>query len=243
MSYVKNAVVTSTATCDGIDGATWKSVIISSEDTNYKPGQFLMVSPSAGTVAGWPSPLMIQRSFTQGFEVIVHPDSPLFSLQIGAPLVIWGPNGKAPAIEGKFSVISDAKGLILGGPIIHAWKNRCSAVYMVGSYCEEAAISFLKGVPVKKADLKTGVKKEDEELLVILPLEEFAKWKQAYPEILDNSIAFIGAKIGCGIGACRGCFIHSGPKSTGMAVCQEGPFMRVGEIDYTKDQNFLGHYI
>ena len=98
-----------------------------------------------------------------------------------------------------------------------------------------AAAAAPVAAPEELPDAKT--------LVIALPLEELAHWKAAAAGKAERCVVFTGAKVGCGVGACRGCFIHCGPVSTGIAVCQEGPFLPIETVDYAKDQNFLGHYV
>lgn len=245
MPYVKNTVVVSSGTLPGADGTTLKELVIAWEGAAFEPGQFLMVAPVCGESANWPSPLMIQRGTGEGVVVLVHPDSPLYALRAGDALTAFGPNGKGVPVKGSFAVLCDARGLPLVAPLLRAKKDACQGLYLVDGCCGADAAEPVCGVAAKPVDaLEKAVDFGGAQTLVVaLPLDKLARWKKAAPALAEKSVVFVGAKVGCGMGACRGCYIHSGPDSTGVAVCQEGPFMPMDAVDYAKDQNFLGHYI
>lgn len=243
MSYVKDTVVVADRALQGADGTTWKELVIADSSATFEPGQFLMAAPVSGG-AGWPSPLMIQEVNREGFVVYIHPDSPLFGLRQKDALTVWGPNGAAIPVTGSYKILTDAKGLILTAPFLRRYTDRCKGLYIVGSK-EVPGIPGLTGlepVYVRKpsaADLSVA-----DAILATLPLETVAEWKkEASPADTAKTVLFVGAKVGCGMGACRGCCIHSGEASTGVVVCQEGPFLPMDAVDYQKDQNFLGHYV
>ena len=82
------------------------------------------------------------------------------------------------------------------------------------------------------------------EFLVALPMNLVRKWKENAPAAIGlRTRIFTGVKVGCGIGACRGCYIDSSALPQGIPVCQEGPFLPAMSIDYEKDQKFLAHYL
>lgn len=245
MSYVKDTVLLSSKTFPGADGTTWKEFVIAAENAAFAPGQFLMVAPVCGTGVKWPSALMIQDCSPKGYVVWVHPDCPLYTQREGDAVTIWGPNGTAAPVTGEFSVLCDAKGVILAAPLLRAWADRCRGLYLVGE-SHGAGLSELVGDTAIRAvkHLENAWDFGDTQSLVVaLQLDKLACWKNAAPKAAEKSVVFVGAKVGCGMGACRGCYIHSGPVSTGIAVCQEGPFMPMTAVDYQKDQNFLGHYV
>lgn len=240
MSYIKDTVLLSARTFAGADGATWKECLVAADSAGFEPGQFLMVASMYGTGVHWPSPVMIQRLDAKGVCVWLHPNSPLYELRDGDAVTIWGPNGKGAPVQGEFSVLCDAKGFLLAAPLLRAWPERCKGVYLTGSYhAESAAFAGMRPAPVAAPEELPDAKT----LVIALPLEELAHWKAAAAGKAERCVVFTGAKVGCGVGACRGCFIHSGPVSTGIAVCQEGPFLPIETVDYAKDQNFLGHYV
>ncbi len=244
MITTHNTIVSNQFTFQGLDGQTWKKLVISWNNPAFEPGQFLMVERFLpGQNAPAPSALTIQDIAPDGFEVLVHPNSPLYSLDKGDGVVVWGPCGRRAPIACDYTLLTDDAGSILVAPLANKM-NDCQNIYVLGK--AQSAKQVFRSNPVHRISSFDEIPDlSNANLLVVaLPLELMAQWKrQVSSQLEQKSVVFVGAKVGCGIGACRGCFIHSKDDPCGIPVCQCGPFMPLKDIDYAKDQNSLGHYV
>lgn len=244
MMDVRDTLVTAQSMFQGLDGKAWKKLEIAWNDASFEPGQFLMAEPFLShQSAPAPSALTIQNATENGFEVFVHPNSPLYALDKGDGVIVWGPSGRRAPVEGSYVLLCDDAGALLAAPLVKKLDNACKGAYLLGEGVD--AVQTL-GVPIIRIPALHALPdlSDADTLVVVLPLARMAEWKSAVSlEIAQKSIVFVGAKVGCGTGACRGCFIHSKEDPCGVPVCQCGPFLPVGDVDYTRDQNFLGHYV
>lgn len=178
----------------------------------------------------WPSPLMIQRATRRGFVVLARPDSPLYALTEGEAAVAWGPCG-AGAPRGRLALVCDAG----CAPMVAPLAERAACVQVIGA-AHKDGVQALLGTP-------DGSLTDADAICVALPPDAMETWCSAQPqEILSRALIFVGAKVGCGIGACRGCHILSAGAPGGLAVCRCGPFLPLHRVDLNRDRAALGHF-
>lgn len=235
----------------GADGRVWAEAEIQWERSDFISGQYIMAAEKKHDV-NWPSPLMIQKKTDNGFLVLIHENSPLADLEMGDGLTVWGPCGRGLDIEENksYAAICDGKGVLLLMPFLNALKGKCIGIYMT-SHCEgswksqweNSSIPVFEAMTIEKIVQQERVRKA-ELILAAVPLETVSVWKKQQDSFLEKKTKiFTGVKIGCGLGACRGCYIHTQDNPQGIAVCQEGPYLSMDTIDYFRDQNFLTHFV
>ncbi|MDR2931849.1 MAG: hypothetical protein LBV27_01950 [Oscillospiraceae bacterium] len=244
---IKDTMVRTAEPFIGADGRIWKRVSVQWENLCYAPGQYVML---AGVKCGadWPTPLTIQRATGDRFTVIIHPDCPLYGLKAGDAVAVWGPNGTGVAMASgeTAAIITDARGCLPVRPYVEAFGDHLSGVYLVGG---GDASTVLRADITEKADDPAELKDRAavlnaDKVLMALPVGLIVKWKQAVPDDLAaRTYAFIAAKIACGVGGCKSCFITSGDRSFGFPVCCKGPMLPLTAVDFARDQDSLIHYI
>lgn len=239
----------------GADGRVWTEAEIAWEKMEFVPGQYVMAAEKKNAVS-WPSPLMIQKKTERGFTVIIHENSPLKNVRETEGITVWGPSGTGPDLTSvcDFVLVSDRAGLILNLPFLYGKPEACKGIYMVGAcgvqncepwlnLCKKSGIPVFDGMTPEDI-LKEEALKKTELILAALPLPLVSVWSHAgREELAEKTRIFTGVKIGCGIGACRGCYIHTKENPQGTAVCQEGPYLQMSAVNYEQDQNFLTHFI
>lgn len=250
---VREAVVLSCKGFIGMDGQYWKEAQISWSKPEYVPGQYVMV---ARKVSGerWPSPLMIQGKTREGLVVWIHSTSPLARIQEQEAVTVWGPSGMGLELERDYLLVSDEAGSLLTHPFLENAEG-CRGSYILGKTSGIARQKDARVVKVEGIEELVEVWKQNDgipvsgfsdevDIIVAVPLAIVDRWKKQMPDsVLARTRIFTGVKVGCGIGACRGCYIHDRNGGQGVPVCQEGPFLPLESIDYERDQNFLMHFI
>ena len=243
---VREATVLSCREFIGGDGMCWKEAEIAWTAPDYAPGQYVMAARKKKEFP-WPSPLMIQEKRRDGFLVYIHQRSPLWEVSVCEMLTLWGPCGKGVEIKRPYIAISDPAGYLFVEPVVRGLPG-CVRQYIIGRKPEREErrlgreIRFVCGLEEIWEEERLGEPGEDRDWLAALPFALANQWKEEAPEsIRARTMIFTGVKVGCGIGACRGCYIHG--EGQGIPVCQNGPFLPVETIDYKKGQKFLAHFI
>ena len=243
---VKETTVISCREFTGMDGMCWKAAEIAWDGPDYAPGQYVMAARKKKEFP-WPSPLMIQVKRRGRLLVYIHQRSPLWEVSAYEPLTLWGPCGKGVVQKGPYIAVSDQAGFLLLDPVVRGLSG-CVRQYVIGNRPEREenrlgqAVRFVRGLDELWEEERQKEPEEDTDWLIALPFALASRWKEEAPEtIRARTTAFTGVKVGCGIGACRGCYIHG--EGQGIPVCQNGPFLPIDTIDYEKDQKFLAHFI
>lgn len=258
---VKDSCILSKYEEIGLDGKKWKKLEIDWDNEEFEPGQFIMAAGKKDAVS-WPKPFLLQEKTERGFSIRIHEENPCYAWDEGDMLTVWGICGKGIAEKAEktdktFSVVTDPSGMLLILPILHHYGEMCTGIYiagkkdredeykrwisdMLGKSLEEKyqGIENCEAFGQKEAALKADY------LVAALPLERISQLKKGMTRSMEERLwIFTGVKVGCGIGACRGCYIHAEGEKHGIPVCQEGPFLPIGKIKYKQDQNFLMHFV
>lgn len=235
--FVRDTVVASAGFWQG--GELWKRLEIVWADAAFQPGQYVMLA-GRGVAMNWPHPLMIQQKTARGIDVLVTFGHPLFDLAADDAVTMWGPSGKGlPA--GGYSVVTDNAGLPLVTPLLLNRPAECHGIWLMDAKTPMDLV--LLGQNWQLQPYGDGLW-ESGFVVAALPLAEVAALQKKMPGgAAGGTYVYVGAKIGCGTGACRGCHIHNPRFPHGLPVCQEGPFLPMAEVDYKQDQNFLTHYM
>ncbi len=242
---ISDTKVLSCAPVKGVDGAMWKCVEIEAPGISFAPGQYIMAAAKIGAV-NWPSPLMIQQASACGVIALIHPNSPLYVLEEGALVTVWGPCGTGIAVGEESTVLlTDGPGWLLVAPYAKAYPSQCTALL----YGAAATSGMHEGISVSSIDSFAKVSQEETvksaaRVIVALPLKELSQLLSALPKDIAGKVSvFVGTRVACGLGACKSCFITGGGVSYGIAVCKEGPFLKAPDIDFARDQDSLLHYV
>ncbi|MDO4306596.1 MAG: hypothetical protein Q4C77_07155 [Eubacteriales bacterium] len=255
---VKDSCILSKCEEIGLDGKKWKQLEIAWDDESFEPGQFLMAAGKKMAV-NWPKPFLLQEKTERGFHILIQEENPCFDWDEGDPLTVWGICGKeiAEGVEKRdktFAAVADPAGMLLLLPFLRRYGEMCTGIYIAGDRNKENEYkTWISGALGKHLEERCrciencetfGEAAKADYYVAALPLEKIGQLKKGLPQWMEEKLwIFTGVKVGCGIGACRGCYIHVEGEKHGIPVCQEGPFLPIGKIRYKQDQNFLMHFV
>ena len=239
---IKDTTIINKTSYTGIDGRKYAELEIAFDDFNFKPGQFMMIKTTNMGV-NWSYPYMIINKSEKGFRVIAKEDTSIFNYGLESKVTVFGPGGKGVEIEDEgYIVVAEGATYPLVSSFVKNSDGKCEKVIFVGKenevqfpvsdeehgevYFEDInkASEFINNAASKKIIIALN-------LDTLLPLME-----KVQEDKKDNILVFVSTKMGCGVGACRGCYIHSPEVKTGISVCCEGPFMPYKIIDFEVDK-------
>lgn len=237
--------VSELAQCVTETGRHYAVVTVAMEHMQFQPGQFMMVKTCDAEVR-WGFPYLIQRADEGSFTVLAPRDSDLYRQLPGSEIAVWGPRGTAAlAAEEPFVLVAEEATYdrILPLAINHA--QQCRLLLMVGGgeqngirlLDEQVSVAYLNDVESICVALE-GM--EDERIVAALNpagMKVFCGFATA--GIRARTRMFVPTKIGCGIGACTGCVIHTPDSPVGIRICEEGPFLPLERIDLETDMHCL----
>lgn len=238
MSYtpVIDSTILSRRDITATNGRTLHLLELAYPDFRFEPGQFVMVQLQDQCFQ-WSYPYMIYKKTENGLQVLSSSYSSLYRCTEGDPIAVWGANGKGcqPAPASVF--ITEAATFHLIAPLIEACKD--PRLIFIGT--EEMAPKVL--IPSDTvcisdlSDISTLLPDIHAEIFMALNLSNIEKVMENMNAELKNQIKiFVSTRIGCGIGACKSCYLHSPDINIGIPVCCNGPYLPYCEIDFEKDR-------
>ena len=215
---------------------------IALEGITFQPGQFLMVKTCDGEVR-WGYPHLILEAEEDAVTVFAPARSDLYRQLPDSEVAVWGPRGRGPLAEGDGTVILVAQPATFDRvqPFLRSAPQRCRLLLMVGDNpqgnCqllnEQISTVCINGVEPLCVALE-GM--DDSQIIAALNPKEMLEYKNfATEDIRKKTWMFMPTKIGCGIGACTGCVVHSSEAPFGIKICEEGPFLRMDRVDLAAD--------
>ncbi len=229
------------------NGRKFQLFTLACPDFTYQPGQFIMVQEQ-GEGFCWSYPYMVYHSTAEGPQIIAGASSSLFGHQAGDRIAFWGANGRACQIGKKGRFITEPAMLPLILPLIRACAN--PDVLILGEK-EEVPLELLPDqtlfLPASgnawehwfssemyDKENKTGAE-APVYMALNLPGLEMVMPKIS-PALAEHVFVFASTQIGCGIGACKACYLHSPEIHLGIPVCCHGPYLPYLSIDFAKDK-------
>lgn len=217
-------------------------VTIALKDVSFQPGQFLMAKTCDREVC-WGYPYQIQEAGADTVTVLAPIRSDLYRQFPDSEVTVWGPRGRGPLAEGNGTVILVAQPATFDRvlPFLRSASQRCRLLLMVGDNpqgnCyflnEQISTVCMNGVEPLCVALE-GM--DDSQIIAALNPKEMLEYSNfATEDIRQKTWMFMPTKIGCGIGACTGCVVHSSETSFGIKICEEGPFLRMDRVDLEAD--------
>ncbi|MDO4340809.1 MAG: hypothetical protein Q4C91_22470 [Eubacteriales bacterium] len=238
MSYIPviDSTVLSRRDIAAKDGRTLHLLELTYPDFCYEPGQFVMVQLQNHGFQ-WSYPYMVYKKTEKGLQVLSSPHSSLYRCAQGDKIAIWGANGKGCTPAPSSFFVTEAATFHLIAPLAAA----CEVAHLIFIGTDEAAPLDLTPsdtiyVPEPSAvsellpDTGAGIF-----MALNLPVLEKVM-ENTKPELKKQISIFVSTRIGCGIGACRSCYLHSPDIHTGIPVCCNGPYLPYCEIDFEKDK-------
>lgn len=212
-----------------------------------QPGQFVMIQKKDGGFQ-WSYPYMVYENTDQGLKVIAAPDASLGNAAAGTPIVLWGANGKACHLNRRDIFIAEPATLQLILPLVHS----CAApVLIVRGREDDAPLSLLpedtrfmtdesqiRDVLLHCEDASIYMALNIGTLEAIVPAQraDAAGACDGEKAFTNRLFVFVSTQIGCGIGACKACYLHSPDIAMGIPVCCNGPYLPYTSIDFEKDR-------
>jgi len=204
-----------------------------------KPGQFLMIQAQLSNV-NWAYPFLVQRVGAGACTVLATVSTRLYHAQIGCALTVIGPCGNPNTVEdtGMFMVLTEPACYFLTLPFFEKANGFTNLLWLGQEkyepfWGERTKVESIVAVDqaVERA-LKIGGR-----LVVALnppKLEPVVKALQQAKAL--DCLVFAPTKMGCGIGACRSCAMHSQQVRSGILTCCEGPYMPLSTFDFDTDR-------
>lgn len=237
---VSDTVVVETVHTTLEDGHRCALVRIALESVRFAAGQFMMVKTCDAPVR-WGYPYSIQSTDGASVTVLASENSDLYRQPAGAAVAAWGPRGKGPLPEqGAFVLVAEPATYGFVSTFVHNHADRCSLVLMLGGGASHAGQPMERHVnaayPYDMEALCTALEGMSETVVAALNPHHMQLFGQlASDELSARTHMHVPTKIGCGIGGCTGCVIHSPTSDVGIKICEEGPFLPFPRIDIETD--------
>ena len=227
-----------------IQGRTLQMIEIASPGFDSQPGQFVMIQKQDEGFA-WSYPYMVFENTSNGLKVLASSQSSLWNIKAGASIALWGANGKACDLKGNEIFVAEASTLHLILPLVH--HTQMPSLILWGkplkplSSCLPENTEFMDNGQailqyLKNADANIYMALNLPVLEQIIPLSENAPAPSSLPELSQRLFIFASTQIGCGIGACKACYLHNPKLRMGIPVCCNGPYIPYTMIDFEKDK-------
>lgn len=218
------------------DGRSFSLIELSYPGFSCRPGQFVMIqTPDDGFQ--WAYPYMIYSSAADSFSVLAPTNSSLSDRDTGSKQVVWGANGTGITDKVPSLMIAEPATFFLIAPLCHSFPDQ-ELVILGEEASVPAALCPKKTLYVKNTE-ELALKMEQAETIYLAlnigTLEALMNDQTA--SVKDKSYVFVSTQIGCGIGACRACYLHSPDLQSGIPVCCNGPYMAYQRIDFETDRN------
>lgn len=218
------------------DGRTFHLLELAYPNFSYEPGQFVMVQLQDRGFQ-WSYPYMIYKKTEKGLQILSSCHSSLYCCAQGDNIAVWGANGKGCAPAPSSFFVTEAATFHLIAPLIAACEN--PQLIFIGTE-ETAPLDLIPQgtvyVPEPSA-ISALLPDTNAGIFMALNLSNLEKiMENAKTELKKQTIIFVSTRIGCGIGACKSCYLHSPDINTGIPVCCNGPYLPYCEIDFEKDK-------
>ena len=185
---------------------------------------------------------MVQSKTIDGFTIIALPDAAIYGNQSGDAVVVWGANGKGVPDE-VITLVAQPESYHYVAPLLKL--SRVDCLVMINGDAPEQLPSGVEIISVnhpKQAASELSQKKNRIALALNLPeLTEIASGVS--DNVKNNMLIFVYTRVGCGIGACRACYLHDSEIQTGVAVCCEGPYLPYNSINFEIDKSCFQVFI
>lgn len=225
------------------DGRIFEFLEIAYKDFSFLPGQFVMIRQETSSFQ-WAYPYMILKATAEGFLITAVPHSSLFSCPSGTEVAVWGANGRGIFLSSPAILICEAATAFLTAPFVHAFPD-CKMLFYgtpsssIKEFCPED-ISYSSSTQ----DLLSDISLSEAPVIAALNYPLLKPLLESADDTLKSRITvFAATEIACGIGACRGCYLHSPDIKAGFPVCCEGPYISCTKINLSTDAKCFHYFI
>lgn len=224
------------------NGRSYAVVTIELAGIDFQPGQFMMIQAKDKEVR-WGYDYMILSADPDSVTVIAPLQSDLYQQFPGNEIAAWGPRGTGPLVSGEGPAVLVASPATYASvlPFILNETDRCRLLLLVsqdpqqelsvmGEQISSACIPSVDSLCVALEGM------DESQILVALNPEEMLEYsKFAADDVRKRTWMYMPTQIGCGIGGCTGCVVHSPDAPFGIKICEEGPFLPLCKTDITAD--------
>lgn len=238
MSYIPviDSTILSRQTVTAKDGRTLNILELSYPGFTYEPGQFVMIQKQNNGFH-WSYPYMVYEATPQSLKIAASKTSSLFDSCPNDAVAIWGANGKA-CNPGEHSLfVAEPATFHLLAPLIRACNDPNLIILGSKDSVPEkllpGKVRFIQDNTQAPEELYT----DPSSVYMALNIPNLeAIMKEADASLKKRTTLFVSTRIGCGIGACRSCYLHSPNIQMGIPVCCNGPYLPYVTIDFEKDR-------
>lgn len=243
MSYkeVHNSKIVNKKTYTAKDGRSYSMLELTYPNFSYTPGQFVMIqTPDDGF--NWAYPYLIYDSSPDSVTVLARERASVFKREAGNKEIVWGANGTGltnpPAL-----IITEPAAFFLAAPICKSYPE--ATLILIGDkasvpeeLCPDQTV-FLTEIN----EICSNIEAADQICLMLNLGTLEPLMSQVSETARKKTNLFVSTQIGCGIGACRACYLHSPEMQAGFPVCCNGPFLPYNQINFEVDRNCFTTFI
>lgn len=218
------------------DGRRFAVLEIAADGFDFLPGQFVMIR--FDTVCyQWSYPHLVLKKTAKGFKVAVSAAARLYAAKVGHPVLLWGANGRGLKLEPGATLVAEPATYFLLAPIATAAQG--ARLISIGGAASPLDGEALEATPAADAAAAAKLLAETTGpvIMALNPATLLAVMKDADAGLAARTTVFASTDIGCGMGACMGCYLHDPEVKVGFPVCCEGPYLPYGRIDFETDIN------
>ena len=200
------------------------------------PGQFVMIQKQDKGFA-WSYPYMIYEDTTQHLKIIATQNSSLFQSSPGEKIALWGANGKGYTLNGSETIIAEPAMMHLALPLIRSADSLNVIIYGCPTECFPELLPAGSLFTSDLSEISRLLHASSAPVFMALNITNLEKIAEPSDKTLTKRITcFVSTQIGCGIGACKACYLHSPEIHMGIPVCCNGPYLPYDLIDFSQDR-------
>lgn len=236
---IVHTTIATKKTITSFDGHTFALMTIPSKGCAFEMGQFAMIR-TTHLAANWAYPYMVLYQEGDQFAVLAREDSALYPLNAGDAVVFWGPCGNSdPVGINTYALITEPATYFLLLPLLLQRKAQCKGVVLVGRgnyrpiLDENAGVVWADAAYAANEADKFGADK----CIAALNYPTLVSVSEQLSDTAKANLkVFAATRMGCGIGACKGCNLHHADIPLGISVCNSGPFLPLADMDLETDK-------
>lgn len=219
----------------GPEGRCYALVEIGYQNLQCEPGQYVMVK-RLDLGFQWSYPHLVYDTGEASFRVIVSEQAKLYAARKGDAVQVFGANGKGVKLEEGAMLVAEPSTYFLMAPLAKAASGATLLCVggevkpFVSEQVQMVCECDLSELTCRLAEAKGPV------AMALNPPVLRRLMENALPELQERTWVFASTEIGCGMNACKGCYLHSPEVRQGISVCCEGPYMPYKRIDFKTDE-------
>ena len=219
------------------NGRSYHLIGISSPGFASLPGQFVMIQRLDGHFT-WSYPYMVYENTPEGLNVLAAENSSLWTAGAGDKIALWGANGKACGLAGTEIFVAEPATAHLIFPLVHCADSQRLIICGGNAELPEELLPPQTSFISDFREIRQLLEGSGETIYMALNLSTLEQILSGAPSdsLAERIMLFVSTQVGCGIGACKACYLHSPDIQTGIPVCCSGPYLPYSRIDLEKDR-------